>query len=132
MSSQIQLVMYEGYLARSPEMRYTANDKTVTNFRMASNNEYISNGEKVKETIWLKVTVWGKLAEIVNNYCEKGSHVIVTGRLRANENGNPNEFELKAGGYGSSFEVVANQVRILSKKDIVTELVSDEDDDLPF
>lgn len=118
MASQIQLVMYEGFLADAPEMRYTPSGKPVTNFRMGSNRKYkTADGTEVKETTWLKVAVWGKLAEIVNEYCGKGSHVIVTGLLRGNKDGNPSAYQMKNGEWGASFEITANEVRIIKGKE---------------
>lgn len=134
MASQIQMVMYEGFLADDPELRYLDGGTGVTNFRIGSNREYTKkDGTKVKETTWLRVTAWGKLAEIVNQWCGKGSHVIVTGTLRGGENGSPAVYELKSGGHGASFELNAEQVRILKGKDGSTsQVVSATDDDIPF
>lgn len=136
MANQIQMLMYEGWLAEDPEMRFTPNGKNVTNFRMGSNRQYkAGDGSIVKETIWLKVTAWGKLGEIVNQYCGKGSHVIVTGILRAGENGSPTVYELKNGGHGASYEVTANEVRILKGKEASGENSApsiQDDEDIPF
>lgn len=115
MASQIQRVEYEGYLVADPEMRFTPSGQAVTNFRIGSNREWKNQaGEKQKETTWLKVTAWGNLAEIVNNYCKKGYHVIVFGRLKPDANGNPSTFQRNDGTTGSSFELTAQEVRILT------------------
>jgi len=133
MANQIQLVMYEGYMADDPDMRYTPDGKAVVNFRMGSNRKYKkANGEEVKETIWLKISAWGKLAEIVNQYTAKGSHVVVSGILRAGENGSPNVYELKSGGHGASYEITANEVRILKGKEREVNPVEDTEEDIPF
>jgi len=117
MASHIQRVEYEGFLGADPEMRYTPAGKEVTNFRVGSTRQYkTGDGTIVKETTWLKVTAWGKLGEIVNKYCEKGSHVIVFGILRVGENGSPSVYELKSGGYGASYEITADSVRIIKGK----------------
>lgn len=135
MANQIQLVQYEGFLADEPEMRYTPSGKGVTNFRIGSNHSYKNSttGEQVKETTWLKITAWGKLGEIVNQYCGKGSHVIVFGRLRAGENGSPTPYQLKSGDWAASFEITASDVRIIKGKDNATPPVESVDDsDIPF
>jgi len=125
--------MYEGYLADDPEMRYTPSGKNVTNFRIGSHRQYKNAaGEVVKETTWLKVTAWGKLGEIVNQWTEKGSHVIVTGILRSGENGSPNVYQLKDGTYGASHEITANEVRILSGKAPEGSASSKNEEDIPF
>jgi single-strand DNA-binding protein len=132
MANQIQLVMYEGYLAADPEMRYLPNGKPVTNFRIGSSRQWTNaSGEKVKETTWLKVTAWGQLGEIVNQYCGKGAHVIVSGRLRVGENGSPAVYELSNGGHGASYEITAEEIRIIDgKKEVVAQ--ASNSDDIPF
>jgi len=137
MANQIQHVQYEGHLVEAPEMRFTPSGKTVTNFRIGSNREYKNaTGEKVTEVIWLKIVAWGNLAEIVNQYCEKGSHVIVEGVLRPGKNGSPEPYELKAGGWGASYEITADKVRIIKgKKDAGSfegGRQEEAEDDLPF
>ena len=138
MASHIQHVMYEGFLGADPEMRYTPAGKAVTNFRIGSTRQYkTGDNEVVKETTWLKVTAWGKLGEIVNQYCGKGSHVIVEGILRVGENGSPTVYEMKNGGYGASYEITANAVRIINGKNVSSDSegsISDSssDDEIPF
>lgn len=135
MANQIQLVMYEGFLADAPDMKYTPSGKPVANFRMGSNRKYKNaEGAEVKETTWLKVAVWGKLAEIVNQYCGKGSHVIVTGILRGDKSGNPSVYQMKSGDYAASFEITANEVRIIKGVGVETAggATAVSDDDVPF
>jgi single-strand DNA-binding protein len=136
MANQIQLVIYEGYLADDPEMKYTPSGVVVTNFRIGSTHQYKDReGVQVKEPTWLKVVAWNKLGEIVNQLCAKGSHVIVTGRLRPGENGSPSVYELKSGGYGASFEIIASEVRVLKGKEnagSTGSAVTIEEEDFPF
>jgi len=137
MANQIQKVMYEGYLSAQPEMRYTPTGVGVTNFKMGSHRSYTTkDGRKVDETTWLKVTCWGKLGEIVAQYCDKGSWVIVEGILRVNEYGSPSVFTLASGEPAASFEVTASSVRILKGKDNVAMDVNEDEeiveDDIPF
>jgi len=138
MANQIQLVMYEGFLADEPDMRVTPAGKNVTNFRIGSNRQYkTADGTVVKETTWLKIVAWGKLGEVINQYCGKGSHVIVTGTLRGNKEGNPSTYEMKNGNWGASFEITANEIRILKGKDGAFDTAAPtsapaDDSDIPF
>jgi len=136
MANQIQLVMYEGYLVDDPIMRFTPQGQQVTNFRMGSNRSFkTSDGTQKKETTWLKVTVWGKRGENVNNWCAKGSQVIVTGRLRVGKNGSPDVYQRTDGEYAASYEITADNVRILKGKDggaSSNEESDDNGEDLPF
>jgi single-strand DNA-binding protein len=138
MANQIQIVIYEGFLANDPEMRYLDSGKAVTNFRMGSNSTYKNaEGNAVKETTWLKITCWNKLAEIVHQYCAKGSQVVVTGKLRVGKNGSPEVYNLSNGEPAASYEITARDVRILKGREGTTPPAEpttgiEEDAELPF
>ena len=96
MASHIQTLIYEGFLGTDPEMRYTKSGQAVVNFNLGSTRQYKNqSGEVISQTTWLRVSAWGKLAEIVNQYCAKGSHVIVQGALNGDENGRPSAYMTK-------------------------------------
>ena len=83
-------IIIVGNLGRDPEMRYLPSGQAVTSFSVASSRSYTNNqGEKVDETIWFRVSVFGKMAETCNQYLQKGSKVLVEGRLQADKNGSP-------------------------------------------
>lgn len=110
-------IIIVGNLGRDPEMRYTPSGQPVTSFSVASSRSYNnSNGEKVDETIWFRVTAWGKQAETCNQYLQKGSKVLVEGRLIPDEKGSPRTFTRQDGTTGASFEVNAATVRFLSSR----------------
>ena len=76
-------VMIIGNVGADPEMRYTANGRAVTSFRVAVNRNYTtSEGERREETEWFPVVTWQKLAEQCSQYLQKGRRVYVEGRLR--------------------------------------------------
>ena len=70
-----------GFLGRDPEMRYTQNGDSVTNFSVATSRRSTRNGQTVDETEWFNVSAWGRLGETVNQYLTKGKKVYVEGRL---------------------------------------------------
>lgn len=106
-----------GFLGRDPEMRYTPGGQPVTNFSVAVDDSYTnSDGERIKRTLWFRVSAWGKLAEITNQYLQKGSPVLVEGKLVADESGNPRTYTKNDGTPGASFELRAGTVRFLGKK----------------
>ena len=77
--NRIELI---GYMGAMPEMRFTANGLSVTNFSLATNRIWRDqSGETCKATDWHRVTAWGRLAEVVNQYMGKGKRVRVIGRL---------------------------------------------------
>jgi len=95
-------------------MRYTPSGQAVCNLSVATNRRWTNNeGEPVEETIWFRVSVWGKQAEACNQYLSKGRQVLVEGRLRADDHGNPRTYLRQDGTTGTSFEVNAQVVRFL-------------------
>jgi len=77
--NRIELI---GYMGAMPEMRFTANGLSVTNFSLATNRIWQDqSGETCKATDWHRVTAWGRLAEVVNQYMATGKRVRVIGRL---------------------------------------------------
>ena len=120
-----QKLIIIGNLGREPEMRFTPNGDPVTSFSVATSRKH---GER-DETCWFRISVWGKQAEACSQYLHKGSKVLVEGRLRPDESGNPRVFERKDGSSGASFEVTAESVRFLTAKG---EQVESADLDVPF
>ena len=72
-----------------------------------------ANGSQGEETIWFRCTAWRKTAEVVNQYLAKGRQVLVEGRLRPDENGNPRVFTRNDGSAGASYEVTVEQIKFL-------------------
>jgi len=106
-----------GNLGSTPEMRYTPAGTAVTNFSMAVNRRWTSNDEEQELTVWYRITAWGKLAEVCNEYLDKGRQVLVVGQLQADEKtGGPRVYERNDGTAGASFEVTAQTVRFLGNK----------------
>jgi single-strand DNA-binding protein len=83
MSKDLNKVMITGRLGADPEMRYTAQGTPVTTFRVASGRSWKdSDGTTHAATEWFRVVVWNKLAEVCNEYLNKGSRVYIEGRLQ--------------------------------------------------
>src|SRR5215467_4865068 len=74
-----------GNLTDDPELRFTPSGAAVAKFRIASTPRTLdkSSGEwKDGEALFLACTVWRQLAENVAESLQRGSRVIVSGRLR--------------------------------------------------
>lgn len=101
------------------EMRYTPSGQAVTTMNIPTNRTWNdANGQKVKETTWHKVTVWGRMAESCNQFLQKGSLVLVEGRLTPDpETGGPKIYTKKDGSAGASYEVTASEVKFLSTRE---------------
>ena len=71
-----------GHLGRDPEMSFTPDGRAVTKFPMAVNRRVRNAlGEQVRETAWFQITAWERQAENANLFLQKGSQVMVKGRL---------------------------------------------------
>ena len=111
MSRGLNKVMIIGNLGRDPEMRYTPSGRPVTTFSVAVSRSWkSSNGEHRSETEWFKVVAWGKLAEICNEYLNKGQQVYIEGRLKTRE------WEDKEGQQRSTVELIANEMTMLGDR----------------
>lgn len=75
-----------GHLGGAPELRFTPSGAAVVNFSVGSTpshfdkqtNEWVDD-----ETLWLRCSAWRDLAENIAESLDKGSHVIVQGRLKS-------------------------------------------------
>lgn len=138
MANHIQYMMYEGFLGRDVDYRFTDGGTEVANFSFGSTRQYKKGEEVVKETTWIKAVAWGALAKIVNDLCEKGSHVIVTGRLRPGKDGkgSPEVFEKSDGSWGANYEMTVTEIRILKGKagtgEAPVTATKTDDDEFPF
>jgi len=106
-----------GNLGRDPEMRYTSDGTPVTNFSVATNRRWTNrDGSQGEETIWFRVTAWRRMAEVCNEYLEKGRQVLVEGRLQPDqETGGPRVWTDRDGQPRASYEVTAQTVKFLGR-----------------
>ncbi|MEW6676190.1 MAG: single-stranded DNA-binding protein [Nitrospirota bacterium] len=98
-----------GNLTKDPELRYTPQGTPVASFRLAVNYRYKQSDDLKQETTFIDIVIFGKQAESCSKYLNKGSSVLVEGRLQERR------WESE-GQQRSKFEVVAQSVRFLSRK----------------
>lgn len=103
-------VILIGNLTKDPEVRYTPGGTPVATISIAVNSRYKQGDESKEEVLFIDSVVFGKQAETCGQYLSKGRSVLVEGRLRERRW----EYE---GQKKSKMEVVANNVRFLSKKE---------------
>lgn len=103
MSSNVTLV---GNLTRDPELRYTPNGSSVVTFGIAVNRRWQNRDtQQWEENVsFFDVTCWRDLAENVASTVQKGTRVVVTGRLEQRS------WETQNGERRSRVEVVADEV----------------------
>jgi len=70
-----------GNLVDDPELRFTPSGVALTKVRFAVNRRYQRNGEWQEETSFFTGTCWREMEESVAESLQKGTRVIVSGRL---------------------------------------------------
>jgi single-strand DNA-binding protein len=80
--SNYNKVILMGNLTRDPEVRFTRDGAPVASFTLAINNRYRQENETREDVSYIDVVTFGKQADLVKNYLEKGSPVLVEGRLQ--------------------------------------------------
>lgn len=106
--NKVQLV---GNLGNTPEIITLESGKKLAKFSMATNETYRNNnGEKVTDTQWHNIVAWNKTAEIIENYLDKGSEVMIEGKLTTRS------WDDKEGNKRYITEVVCNELLMLGGK----------------
>jgi single-strand DNA-binding protein len=66
-----------GNLGKDPDIKFFENGNRVANFSLAI------RGFKKEETVWLNdCEAWNKTADILSDYCKKGTKVGLTGSFK--------------------------------------------------
>jgi single-strand DNA-binding protein len=84
--SSLNKVMLIGRLGQDPEVRYTQSNTAVATLSVATSERYKDgNGEQQERTEWHRVVAWGRLAEICQQYLNKGSLIYVEGPIQTRQ-----------------------------------------------
>ena len=80
-------VILVGNLTRDVELKYTQSGLAVTEVGLAVNDRRKNQqtGEWVDEPVFVDITLWGRTAEIASEYLNKGSPVLIEGRLKLDQ-----------------------------------------------
>jgi single-strand DNA-binding protein len=121
--SGINKVILIGNLGSKPELKYSSSNTAITNLSVATSESWTdkNTGQKQEKTEWHRVSVFGKLAEIVSNYCDKGSKVYIEGKLQTRK------YQDKSGADRYATEIIVSgfnsvvQIIDSAKKDKVVE-----------
>lgn len=112
MARGVNKVILVGNLGQDPELRYTGSGTAVCNMRLATNESYKDrDGNMVDKTEWHNVVAWARLAEICNEYLQKGSKVYFEGSLQTRS------WEDRDGNTRYTTEVKAREMRFLDGRD---------------
>lgn len=112
-------VFISGNITKDIELKTTNNGKKYTNFTVA-----VTDAQNVSK--FFVCRAWDKTAELMETFLEKGSKVLVEGRLDYYEQETQN-------GKKKTYYIVADRVEFLSmKKKEEKKSLDFEPDDLPF
>ena len=93
-----------GRITKDLELKQ-AGQTTVTNFSLAVDNPF-----KKDDASFFDIVAFGKTAELLNNYCGKGSKILIEGNLKQDR------FTDKEGNNRSVVRVIANRIEFLDSK----------------
>ncbi len=77
-------VFLVGRLTRKPELRTTTTGQQVSSFGLATNRVWNNpqTKEKQEQVEFHNIVLWGRLAEVASQYLDKGSLLLVEGRIQ--------------------------------------------------
>jgi single-strand DNA-binding protein len=110
--ASLNKVLLLGNLTRQPELRYTSGGMAVCEFGLAMNRRFSVNNQDREEVCFVDIVVWGKQAENCGKYLEKGSQVMLEGRLQLDQ-----WQDKDTGAKRSKLRVVAEGIQFLNKSD---------------
>ena len=95
-----------GNATRDPELRFTPSGQAVANFGVAVNRRWQNRQtqEWEEQTSFFDIKCWAQMAENVSESVQRGTRVIVTGRLEQRS------WETDNGEKRSKVEVVADEI----------------------
>ena len=99
----LNVVTIMGRLTRDPELRRTNSGKPVASFTVAVDRDFAPDGQE-KQTDFIDCVAWQGTAEFVDKYFNKGSMIVVTGRLQLRD------WTDKDGNKRRTAEIVASSV----------------------
>ena len=85
-------IIIMGRLTRDPELRRTGSGIAVASFSVAVERDWPNKETGEKETDFINCVAWRQTGEFVSKYFQKGSMIVVSGRLQirkwTDDNGN--------------------------------------------
>ena len=104
-------VLLIGRLAQDPEKRTTPSGAFVCNNSLAT-TEYFKDksGNRQEKVEWNKVVFWNRQAEIVEQYCKKGSQLFIEGSLQTRD------WQDKDGNKRYTTEIIVRNLQMLDSK----------------
>lgn len=112
-------VVLIGHLTRDPELKYSQGGTAICEFGLAVN----SGTKENPETYFADCVCFGKTAENLPRFTQKGSCVLVDGRLRLEQ-----WEDRQTGAKRSKTRIIANVIQYMDNKDRHAQYASGGDD----
>lgn len=128
-------VIVIGRLVADPQLIKTPKDKSVCRVSVAVNRRY-KNAQGERQVDFVNLVLWGKLAESLVSYGSKGSLISLEGELRTRryEKDGKNCYVTEV--LCHTFQLLESRAQRAMRENNMTndlsDLVLDEEDDLPF
>jgi single-strand DNA-binding protein len=112
MARGVNKVILVGRLGQKPDMRYTQDKRAIVNLSFATSEEWKDkeSGEKREKTEWHRVIFFGKLAEIAEQWLDKGSQLYIEGKLQTRK------WQDKEGNDKYTTEIIGSEMNMLGSR----------------
>lgn len=127
-----------GNLTREPQVRFTPGGSAVCELGIAHNEYWFDKdtNQKKEKTTFVDVTLWGRQAEVAGEYLQKGSKVLIEGKLELDQWENDGEKRSKLKVVGQKMEMLggtkSKEADVNSVDNSVENSVVGEEDEVPF
>ena len=99
-------IFLSGNLTRDPEVKTYKGDITTAKSAIAASRNFSKNGE----TDFFNITAFGKTAEFLSKYFQKGSRILIEGRLQQSN------YTDKDGNNRTSYDVIIDNIEFGDSK----------------
>jgi len=112
MSKDLNQCNFIGRLGKDVELKYMPSGGAVVNISIACGNDYKdkTTGQKVEQTNWINIVAFNRLAEIIAEYCHKGSKIFISGKQTTRK------WQDQSGNDRYTTEIVANEIQMLDSR----------------
>ena len=109
--ANLNRALIAGNLTRKPGIEYLNSGTAVCKFVVAVNEQWRDKAGEVQKTVeFFKIVAWGKQGENCAEYLDKGSSVLVIGKIKTRS------FEGEDGQKKFITEIIAEEVQFLGSK----------------
>ena len=79
--ANVNKVTVIGRIGSDIELKYIRNGQAVASFSVATSEKFKDkSGQQQEKTEWHNIVAWQKSAELINQYCSKGSEIYIEGK----------------------------------------------------